>query len=329
MAIVDPMDDVMRRRKPPELVSTNGHALLDSDGLPMPGDDVPLFGEAARSVALSSISTEPPPPMLVERLDPEGHTILFGTGGVGKGALACYWIAELVQAGHGVLIVDYEAHPAEWSRRISSLAPDVHSGDRVRHFAPREPLRLCAEKVADEARAFDLSVVVVDSAVMACGSDPLKPEVAGDYAAAVMRLGLPVLSLAHVTKADDMRYPFGSIFWHNLARTTWSLQADQSGSIVLAHRKHNNYARIGPFAVISTWHEGRLTEVYERIHAIHLKDRISEVLTDGGLSLGDIVDALNSDDEGTPVKRESVRRVISKHIPQTFRLSGSVYELGA
>jgi hypothetical protein len=228
-----------------------------------------------------------------------------------------------------VLIVDYEAHPPEWSRRIASLSPEVHASGRVRHYSPREPLRACAEAVAAEARSFDLSVVVVDSAVMACGSDPLKPEVAGEYAAAVMRLGMPVLSLAHVTKADDMRYPFGSIFWHNLARTTWSLQADQSSAVVLTHRKHNNYGRVGPFAVISTWHEGRLVEVYERVHAMHLKERIAEVLAAGALSLADIVDALNSDDEGVPVKRDSVKRTINKHIPQTFRLDGLLYQLGA
>jgi hypothetical protein len=267
------------------------------------------------SIDIATISTDPPPPMLVERLDPEGHTILFGTGGVGKGALACWWIAELVRSGSGVLVVDYEAHPAEWSRRIASLAPDVHASGRVRHIGPRTPLRACAEAVADEARAFDLSVVVVDSAVMACGSDPLKPEVAGEYAAAVMRLGLPVLSLAHVTKADDMRYPFGSIFWHNLARTTWGLQADQSGAIVLSHRKHNNYASLGRFTVNSTWLDGRLREVYEKGYGTAIRERLIDVLGTSQMTVGEIVEALNGDElEGTPVKRTSVAQALRRGI---------------
>ena len=50
-------------------------------------------------VPLASIPTDPPPPLLIDRLDPEGHTILYGTGGIGKGALACSWIARLVAEG--------------------------------------------------------------------------------------------------------------------------------------------------------------------------------------------------------------------------------------
>jgi hypothetical protein len=324
---VDPLE-AYRSRREHEIASLpqNGHQPLSE---PPAEVDLLMPDGSLGSIDIATISTDPPPPMLIDRLDPEGHTILFGTGGVGKGALACWWIVQLVRSGRGVLVVDYEAHPAEWSRRIASLAPDVHSSGLVRHIGPKTPLRACAEVVADEARAFDLSVVVVDSAVMACGSDPLKPEVAGEYAAAVMRLGLPVLSLAHVTKADDMRYPFGSIFWHNLARTTWGLQADQSGAVVLSHRKHNNYGSLGRFAMASTWVDGRLMDVYERQHERHLKDRLAEVLVDGGLSLAEILDALNSDDEGVPVKRESVRRVLNKHIPETFRLSGIKYEMAS
>ncbi len=311
----DPIEMLAHRRQPEE-----------EERAQEPPDDLQL---PSLSVDISSISTEAPPPMLVERLDPEGHTILFGTGGVGKGALACYWIAELVRADIGVLIVDYEAHPAEWSRRLASLAPDAHSSGRIRHYGPREPLRACAALVAAEAKAYDLSVVVVDSAVMACGSDPLKPEVARDYGEAVIAIGLPVLSLAHVTKADDMRYPFGSIFWHNLARTTWSLQGDQSGAVVLAHRKHNNYASLGRFVVNQTWNDGRLMEIWERPHSMHLRDRIAEVLAGGPMSLNDIVDALNSEEEGVPVKRDSVKRTLNKYLTQIFRLSGNLYEMGA
>jgi hypothetical protein len=283
--------------------------------------------EPPESIDIATIGIEPPPPMLVERLDPEGHTILYGTGGVGKGALACWWIAELVRSGLGVLIVDYEAHPAEWSRRIASLAPDVHASGRVRHIAPRKPLTACAEVVGAEALTFGLEVVVVDSAVMACGSDPLKPEVAGDYQAAVIRVGLPVLSLAHVTKADDMRYPFGSIFWHNLARTTWGLQQDQSGAVVLSHRKHNNYASLGRFQIITTWFDGRLTEVDERNHQVALRERMVEILTAGPLTLTEICEQLNGEDEGVPVKRESVSRVLRKHLVTTFRMVGDRYEV--
>jgi hypothetical protein len=340
LSIVDPMDAVLRRRREREAVARNGSGpathteavLLDADGLPMPDDDVELLmpDGSAGSVDIATVDTSPPAPMLVERLDPDGHTILYGTGGVGKGALACWWIAQLVREGHGVLIVDYEAHPAEWSRRIAALAPDAHQSGRVRHIAPRTPLRACAEMLATEAQSFALDVVVVDSAVMGCGADPLKPEAAADYAAAVIRVGRPVLSLAHVTKADDSRYPFGSVFWHNLARTTWGLQSDQSGAVVLSHRKHNNYASLGRFTVAATWQDGRLLDVMEKGYGQALKERVTEILGIGPMTVSDIVDALNGDEwEGTPVKRETVRRVLTRHVLNPFRLSGDRWEVPA
>ena len=212
-------------------------------------------------VPLATIPTDPPPPLLIDRLDPEGHTILYGTGGIGKGALACSWIARLVAEGHRVLILDYEGHPGEWARRIGSLDPSAAAG--VSYLAPIGPLRSVADAIAYEADALDITYVVVDSAVMACGDDPMKPDAARSYGEGVIRLGRPVLTLAHVTKLDDARYPFGSIFWHNLARTTWSLTADGEAAL-LTHRKHNNYAAVARLAVVMTWADGRLREVWER-----------------------------------------------------------------
>ena len=113
--------------------------------------------------------------MLVDRLDPTGHTILYGTGDIGKGALACRWISDLVLAGHRVLILDYEAHPEEWSRRVASLAPDVHRGDAVRHLAPRASLAAATGEIVWTCDTYELDYVVIDSAVMAWGPTRSSP----------------------------------------------------------------------------------------------------------------------------------------------------------
>ena len=84
---------------------------------------------------LSELPTDPPPPLLVERLDPLGHTILYGTGGVGKGTVATAWSAGLVTAGHRVLILDYENHPEEWARRYRGIA-GVDGADSILWVAP-------------------------------------------------------------------------------------------------------------------------------------------------------------------------------------------------
>jgi hypothetical protein len=285
------------------------------------GGEEALYRGGTRPVPLSGISTDPPPPMLIDRLDPLGHTILYGTGGVGKGALACWWIVQLVRTGHRVLLLDYEKHPEEWSRRIASLDPGTHQGDAVWHMAPTEPIRKAAGDIAWACDANGLDVVVVDSAVMACGEDPLKPEAAAEYAAAILEIGRPVLTLAHVTKVDDARYPFGSVFWHNLARMTWSLSGDNE-EVLLRHRKHNNYQGLGTFALTVTWSEnGQLREVWERGYNMTILSRALDAMGDSGATLGELLAAIN-DGEHKEVARDNLRRTLTKAIPARVRLDG-------
>ncbi|MEJ1731141.1 hypothetical protein SMA90_32955, partial [Escherichia coli] len=83
----------------------------------------------------------------------------------------------------------------------------------------------------------------------------LKPEAPAQYATALAYIGRPVLSLAHVTKDGDGRYPFGSAFWHHLARTTWSVErvGGDGHKVLLRHRKHNNHGNAGRFLVTIEW----------------------------------------------------------------------------
>jgi len=73
----------------------------------LPDADNPLAQLGAR--LLSDVSIAPAPPTLLGRLDPEGATVLFGEGGIGKGIMAAWWIVGLVGLDHRVLLVDYEA----------------------------------------------------------------------------------------------------------------------------------------------------------------------------------------------------------------------------
>lgn len=271
---------------------------------------------------LSEIRTDAPAEPLVGRLDPAGHTILYGSGGAGKGTLASSWILGLVYAGHRVLIVDYENHPDEWARRIHGLGGAEVLGE-IRHVAPltaswrgrRGPLWDQATDLRTLAEDFGATVAVIDSIVPACGAtDPLKPEAAAQYAGALEYLGRPVLSLAHVTKAESLTYPFGSAFWHNLARMTWSLKRDGAGAL-LANRKANNYARVGPTLVTVTWDGGSPREVWERPHSEVLSRRIATVLGDGNaMSVAKICDALNVDleEDDEPVKSDTVGRTLRR-----------------
>ena len=290
-----------------------------------PGADsspnVPSVGDLASAVRerlgfrlVAEISTDAPPPMLIERLDPSSHTILYGTGGVGKGTLTAWWIVQLVAAGHRVLIVDYENHPDEWSRRIHGLGGDRSAVGWVAPLTAAWRGRLGAiwvqaPELAELARDWGATYLVLDSVVPACGAiDPLKPEAAGQYAGALERIGLPALSLAHVTKSESLSYPFGSVFWHNLARVTWSLKADGEGAAVLAMRKANNYPRATRQRIEALYLNGQLRGLHERAVTVVLAERIDEALGSERLSPAEITNAINEalEDGAEEVKRNSV-----------------------
>jgi hypothetical protein len=277
--------------------------------------------------------------MLLDRLDPVGHTILYGPGGVGKGVLAAWWAVQLVSAGHTVLILDYEGHEGEWSRRVHALG-GVDAAAGIRYVAPLTPSWTAARgpnwgqarDIRDLADKIGATFVVIDSIVPACaGIDPTKPEAASGYAAALQLVSRPSLSLAHVTKADDARYPFGSVFFHNLARTTWSLATAGEGgahAVVLTHRKHNNYPNLGKYQLTVVWRDGLPIEVLERGYTPALADRIAPLLGDEGLTVPEIVTALNDDlvEGGEAVKPDSVRKALvrgARETPQRFTVTGT------
>jgi hypothetical protein len=253
--------------------------------------------------------------------------------------LAAWWIVQLIEADQRVLIIDYEAHPTEWSRRIGSLIGTGAMTD-VFYVAPltpewtatRGPLWETAHLIRSIAEEIGATYIVIDSIVPACaGMDPTQPEVASQYASALQLIAHPALSLAHVTKADDARYPFGSVFWHNLARSTWSLSAaGERGShgMVLTHRKHNNYPNLGKYQLTVAWRDGLPVGVQERAYSPALAERIGLLLGDDALTVAEIVAAINDDlEEGSEaVKPDSIRKALRRGLtesPQRFAVIGA------
>ncbi len=290
---------------------------------------------------LGTVSTDAPPLRLIDRLDPLGHTILYGAGGVGKGVVASDWLVKLRTSGVRVLIADYENHPDEWARRIYGLG-GAHLLDGITVVTPltaawggrRGPLWEQRGNLRALAAATNSDYLLVDSIVPACaGNDPLRPETAALYTGGLEYIGLPALSLAHVTKGDDLRYPFGSVFWHNLARITYSLERSGRGT-VLVNRKANNYAFRPKHEITTTWVDGRPQEVCERPMQQVLSQRIRAVLEGGALTVEKIVEILNDeleDENDRPLKADSIRKTLnrgSRAQPQQFVKEGSAWKLG-
>jgi hypothetical protein len=212
------------------------------------------------AVPLSDIEPADPEPLLMGRIHPSGHTILYGTGGVGKGVVAASWIAELTSgdAPRRVLLLDYEQNPDEWARRVAAFGGDpslvlIANPHGLSWRGTRGPIWKQAGELAALAERWQADFVFVDSIVMAAAGakDPYSPEAPALYASALELIGRPTVSLAHVNRSDDGRYPFGSVFWHNLARITWSLEAPEDGAQVrvIRNRKANSY-KVAPAQTI-------------------------------------------------------------------------------
>jgi len=267
---------------------------------------------------LSDMATAPPPPLLLDRLDPGEPTILYGPGGIGKGALTAWWIVQLARAGGKVLILDYENHGTEWARRIEGLG-GREARESVSYIAPLTfglgAIWDHAGVIRDTVAAREYTYVVIDSAVMACaGQDATDPTVVSRFFAAVQCLNVPSLTLAHVTKLHDTRYPFGSVFWHNLARVTWAMMP-KGEDVLLSCQKANNYLRPAASTVTTTWFDGWLREVNERRAIVTLTERIIEVLGDGPQTVAAITAALNDGipkDEHTHI--ETVRNAVKREL---------------
>lgn len=267
-----------------------------------------LWRVGARNLA--DIDRSPAPPLIVDRISPDGHTILFGPGNVGKGLLASSWIVQHVQAEGRVLILDFEDHPNEWARRIWGLGgADMLGADApIRHVSP---LRLGMPNwplLADAAREHGATLLVIDSLAYAIpGMDPSDPQAATAYSAVIQPFGIPVLSLAHMNRAGDDRYPFGSVFWHAGARITWSLTPDGTDAAKLTSRKHNNYEWQGAYSVTSDWLDDSPRAVSERSYNATVAERIDEALP---ASLDEIEVSMAED--GVPVKRATIRRTLQR-----------------
>lgn len=270
-------------------------------------------------VTLDGFSTAAPPPLLVGRLDPLSHTILYGTGGVGKGTYTSHLLVELVKQNHRPLILDYEHHPEEWARRVFGL--DSGALPAIRYAAPLsahwQGKRGALWEAASELRSLcideGITVLVIDSLTIACaGNDVSDPGTPALYAAGLELIERPVLSLAHINRSHDMTYPFGSAFWHNLARVTWSLEEDGAASI-LSPRKANNYVRSGKIAVEIHWGDaGKPQSISERPYGDTIADRIIEVLGPQHWTAAQITDALNDElEEGQrPTPKNSVEHAL-------------------
>lgn len=200
------------------------------------------------SVRLSDVELPESRRWAVERWAPHGVvTIPFGMGGSCKSLLMCDmclhallgapWLGLAVERARAVLVIDYEDEEAEWRLRAQQIC-DANGwdwntvGDRF-HWMPGRAIPIADQMIQLRKKIDrdDIDILVVDSAVSAAGGDLIDASSAARLINGLTSLGSDFgttsFVVAHNTKAEDSRWPYGNVMWNNLARATHYIEQEQ------------------------------------------------------------------------------------------------------
>lgn len=256
-----------------------------------------------------------------------GVTIFFGDGGTLKSYLAMWTAATLHELERArVLYLDWEDEDWVHKQRLQRLGPEMPD---LLYRRMVGSLKDGLDPVRHIVRDEGIGAVVVDSIAPACGGEPESAEIAVSFFEAARRLGVPVIATAHNTKIGGDDKPFGSTFWHNLARRTWFVKKVQElgaagVSIGLFCRKNNLGPLYAPIGYRVEFGEDRTTftrhevaDVIDLAKELPVKHRIASLLRTGALPIHEIADALE-------VSVESVRIALKRGKDRQFVLFDSV-----
>lgn len=328
--LFDPLFGAQLHRARVNLLSTSGRVTLAKhlkERDPAAHDWPAMLEEAMQRVLslyrvgepalLLRDAPEPPAagvPLVPPILAADGSTIFFGDGGTSKSYLALALAASL-HSGRPII----DGLPPSTTRRVGYLdwewSAHVHRkrlarlcGDDLPDlvYVPcRLPLREERDRLRRIIREYELDYIVIDSVALAAGGEPESAEVAITFYGALRSLGVDALLVAHVTNAaarGTADRPFGSAFWHNTARSTWYVRAQEDRvpghlSVGLYNRKANDGPLSSPLGIGLTFEDDRtriaLTDVRDTpdlASEIPVKVRMLEALVGGSLPIHEIAE---------------------------------------
>ncbi len=250
---------------------------------------------------------------------PKRHpAFIFGDGGAAKSYVALYLAGRMAQRGINVALFDWELAGEDHRDRLERLFGD--SMPRIYYARCERALVYEIDRLKRIVRENSIDYALFDSVAFATDGPPEAAESASRYFRAVRQIGLGSLHIAHITKGEGgEEKPFGSVFWHNGARSTWFAKlADSSRDgrqLTLGlFNKKANLGRLQPptgfeiaFTEIRTYFkQTNPADNPELAPKMPIKDRMMHLLKAGEMSCEEIAKSIEA-------KTDTVRRTAQKH----------------
>ncbi len=266
-------------------------------------------------------------------------TVLLGDGDTGKSYFAIL-LSVLVASNTthlgmepepgNVLYLDYETDAATLWHRINMISAGlgIPIPDGILYRQMSQTIAADFDQINRIVVDEGISLVVIDSAAPA-SAEPEKSEFAIAYFNALRALKSSTFTIAHVSKEERENRPFGSIFWRNLPRALFRVNAvhdpgEPSFNMGIKHTKSNNGRRLKDMAfqvdftnedvIFST---ANVMDIPELAKGISLNQRISAALTQGGKTVKELAEILDGPSEG------SIKTTLNRGKDRSFVITGA------
>ena len=285
-----------------------------------------------------------PPQMIPPFLTPNGITIIYGPGGVGKGLFTVYLMMQLIRQGKKTLIVDFESHEQEWGDRKKRLGLTDEESKNLFYLAPFSEdwngergtfaqMHLDIKQVCEDN---NIDVILVDSYIPATDGDESMGGQKGakDFFEALRIIGKPGCVIAHVTKDGGRfpQYPYGSVYVNNFARETWAMEAAETEivdikdsfaeedtevvALELRQKKSNSSKKVPSYLITFICTPDKITFSEITSDKLSIRAMISSVLV-VPMTINEIIEAIKTDYD---------KDYISQNIKTTLERNPSLFE---
>lgn len=267
------------------------------------------------------------------RVPADATSMLIAHGDSLKSLLTLLVLGTLAQRGQAVLYLDWEWSADRHRRRKHRLFGPARL-DGLHYMRCHTPLVTEADRIRRYCDEQAITFLAVDSVGLACDGPLKDDDVAVRFHRALASIR-PALCAAHVPKStlngdgkQDIVTPFGSVFFSNLARMTWSIKKQPGATedvvtVGCFPAKQNDGPRLKPTGLEFVFRETiavrpvDLATVDGLAERLPMATRIAAALRTGPLTIAHLADELGA-------KPDTVEKALKRGQGTTFtRIEGT------